>query len=80
MPPQGDSYERISNPCPRLPDASLAPEHLLASLSQSWIDTDKQVRAVLEDDKSPGGAVLSVVYKGAVLWTAGYGFKNMSGS
>ena len=74
-----DSTTFNTVPCPSLPTASLEPKDLLTRLNQSWSDADLQVRAALKNDKSPGGAVLCVVYRGTVLWTAGYGLKNMSG-
>ncbi len=66
-------------PCaPRVP-ATLAPATLLMKLNSSLSDLDKAIGSCLEKDNSPGGAVISVVYQDTILWSKGYGVKNMSG-
>lgn len=66
--------------CPSLPEASLSADQLLSKLQGDLGQADGQIEAALQEDKSPGGAVLSFVYGGEVLWSKGYGLKNMSGS
>jgi len=70
----------FDSPCPTIPTATLDPVALLGQLNSSLSDLDKAVSAALEEDNSPGGAVLTVVYKDSVIWSKGYGVKNMSGN
>ena len=65
--------------CPSLPQASLSADQLTTKVQDSLKQLDQAVKTALLDDKSPGGAVLSLVYKDSVVWTGGYGLKNMSG-
>lgn len=65
--------------CPSLPVASLSADQLLAKLQESLKQVDQEIQAALQEDKSPGGAVVSVVYGDGVIWSKGYGLKNMSG-
>ena len=69
-----------SEPCSNVPSATLDPKTLLAKLNATLLDVDKAVAAALVQDKSPGGAVLSLLYKDTVLWSNGYGLRNMSGT
>ena len=69
----------FDSPCPTIPAATLDPTSLLSQLNSSLSDVDKAVAAALKEDNSPGGAVLTVVYKNSVIWSKGYGLKNMSG-
>ena len=73
-----DSSDDLSL-CPSLPEASLSADQLLAKLQDSLKQVDEQIKATLEEDKSPGGAVVTVVYGDGVIWSKGYGLKNMSG-
>ena len=64
--------------CKSLPLPSLETDALLSKL-QSYLDlVDQKVQAAFKDDNSTGGAVLSVVYRNATIWTKGYGLIDMS--
>ena len=64
--------------CKSLPLPSLETDALLSKL-QAYLDlVDQKVQAAFKDDNSTGGAVLSVVYRNATIWTKGYGLIDMS--
>ena len=65
--------------CPSLPEASMTADELASELQSILKQADSQVKAALLEDKSPGGAALSFVYGDQVVWSGGYGLKNMSG-
>ena len=65
--------------CPSLPSATLSKDDLAIKLSSQISAADSDIKKALEGDKSPGGAVVSIVYKDNIIWTGGYGLKNMSG-
>lgn len=66
-------------PCPTVPHAAIDSMTLLTKLSTRLSDVDRAVAAALQADNSPGGAVLTFVYKDTILWSKGYGLRNMSG-
>ena len=73
-----DTEDQISL-CPSLPSATLSKDDLAIKLSSQISAADSDIKKTLEGDKSPGGAVVSIVYKDDIIWTGGYGLKNMSG-
>ena len=66
--------------CPSYPLPAASPTDLLAKLKPFLEEAAKNISAVLEEDKSPGGAVVNVVYNDTVIWTKGFGLINDSGS
>ena len=64
--------------CKSLPLPSLETDSLLSKLQPYLELVDQKVQAAFKDDNSTGGAVLSVVYRNATIWTKGYGLIDMS--
>ena len=64
--------------CKSPPLPSLDTDALLSKLQPYLDQVDQNVQAALKEDKSTGGAVLSVVYKNTTIWTKGYGLVDMS--
>ena len=48
-------------------------------MAEYFKQADEQIQSALMAQGNPGGAVLSFVYKDTLLWTGGYGSKNMNG-
>ena len=65
--------------CPNLPQADLPADQLTSKLADHLKQADEQIKTAMMAAGNPGGAVLSLVYKDTVLWTGGYGLKNMNG-
>ena len=68
------------NSCVPPPKPILSVEEMKLLLSQALPDWDKTIKEILKNDSSPGGVVLSLVYKDKVLRTGGYGLKDMKGA
>lgn len=64
--------------CKSLPLPSLDTDALLSKLQPYLEQVDQKVQGALKDDNSTGGAVLSVVYRNATIWTKGYGLIDIS--
>ena len=64
--------------CKSLPLPSLEVDAFLSKLQPYLDQVDQKVQDALKDDNSTGGAVLSVVYKNATIWTKGYGLIDMA--
>ena len=65
--------------CPSYPLPAASPSDLLAKLEPFLEEAAKNISAALEEHKSPGGAVVNVVYNDTVIWTKGFGLINDSG-
>ncbi len=65
--------------CYSLPEADLTADQLSSQLTDNLKQADEQIKQILQEDGTPGGAVLSLVYRDTLLWTGGYGLKNMHG-
>ena len=66
--------------CPGYPLPEADPSDLQASLAPFFERLAANVSAILKADQySPGGVVVSVVYRDAVIWTRGFGVVNTSG-
>ncbi len=65
--------------CPSLPQADLTADQLSAKMADYFKQADEQVKTAMAAAGNPGGAVLSLVYMDKILWTGGYGSKNMNG-
>lgn len=64
--------------CNSLPLPSLETDALLSKLQPYLDQVDQNVQAAFKADNSTGGAVLSIVYRNATIWTKGYGLIDMS--
>ena len=65
--------------CPSFPLPVANVSDVLSKLQPFLEEAAKNISAALKTDSSPGGAVVSVVYKDSVIWTQGYGLINDSG-
>lgn len=70
---------RASAECPSFPLPVASPSALLSKLEPALQEAAANITAALQRDKSPGGVVVSFVYRDAVLWTKGFGLINASG-
>ena len=75
----GAATKRAPATCPAHPLPVASPATLLAKMEPTLERAAANVTAALHKEMSPGGAVLSFVYRDTVLWTKGFGFINMSG-
>ena len=55
----------------------LPPEDLKENINSVLEVLDEGIKEILGDDHTPGGAVVSFVYRDQVIWSAGYGLKDM---
>ncbi len=73
-----ENENHSSQLCPSLPSASESAYVLQTKMAPTLIEADRNIQAALKG--SPGGAVVTLVYSDqGILWTKGYGLKNMSG-
>lgn len=74
-------HDSTDDKCVVLFEAKLNPDELINELKLADFlkKVDGSIKSLLEEDGSPGGAVLSLVYRDRIVWTGGYGLKNMSG-
>lgn len=71
---------RASTECPSHPLPVASSAALLSKLEPALQGAAANITAALQKDKSPGGVVVSFVYRDTVLWTKGFGLINMSGN
>ena len=69
-----------ATPCPSHPLPTASASVLLVKLEPFLEEVAENISAALEEDKSPGGAVVSIVYNDTVIWTKGFGLINDSGN
>jgi len=65
--------------CPSYPLPTASASVLLVKLEPFLEEAVENISAVLQEDRSPGGAVVSIVYNDTVIWTKGFGLINDSG-
>ena len=65
--------------CTSLPLPSLDADTMTSKLQPYLAQVDQKIQDALKEDRSNGGAVLSVVYRNKTIWSKGYGLINMSG-
>lgn len=63
--------------CPGHPEPYARPEQLKERLSIYLEQVSKQITELVENDV--GGTVVNIVYRDAVIWSGGFGVRNMSG-
>ena len=65
--------------CDTQPEPTITFEELKLLMVFLISKLDDGVKDILRNTSSPGGAVISIIYKDNVLWTGGYGLKDMKG-
>ena len=63
--------------CPGIPEPYARPEQLKEKLSIYLEQVSKEISELVEKDV--GGTVVNIVYRDAVIWSGGFGVRNMSG-
>ncbi len=63
--------------CPIPPDPYASPSQVKVKLMTALEQLTKDISELVKNDV--GGTVVNVVYRDAVIWSKGFGVKNMSG-
>ena len=74
-PPEQSSFPL----CPGHPLPVVNASDILAKLQPLLDMAARNISAILREDKTPGGAVLGVVYRDSLIWSQGFGLINDSG-
>ena len=65
--------------CPSLPLPTMTTSDFLTKMTSFLDEAAGKIQGALDEDKSPGGVAMSVVYRNVTIWTKGFGMVDMAG-